>query len=111
MIGRAPRVSVVVPCWNQACFLPEAVGSVLEQTFRDFEIVIVDDGSPDDTADVAARLIAQNPDAQIRLVRRENGGLPAARNTGVAAARGELVLPLDADDRIAPGFLESAVAA
>lgn len=106
-----PRVSVVIPCYEQAHFLPEAVASVLGQTYRSFEIIVVDDGSPDETSDVAERLAAEHPESSIRLVRRENGGLSSARNSGVAAARGEYVLPLDADDAISPRFLEEAVRA
>ncbi len=110
-VADGPRVSVVIPCWNQACFLPEAVESVVAQTFRSFEIVVVDDGSPDDTAAVAQRLAKHHPDVAIRLLRQENAGLAAARNAGIAAAHGELVLPLDSDDRIQPDYLERLVAA
>jgi Glycosyl transferase family 2 len=106
-----PRVSVVVPCYDQARYLPEAVESVLAQTFRSFEIVVVDDGSPDDTAHVARRLQRAHPEARIRLVRKRNGGLSSARNAGIAFAKGELILPLDADDSIQPTFLERCVAA
>jgi glycosyltransferase involved in cell wall biosynthesis len=107
----SPRVSVVVPCWNQAHFLDDCVGSLLASDYEDFEIVIVDDGSPDDTREVAKRLIAQHPDRQLRLVERENGGLPAARNSGIAAARGELILPLDSDDMVGPRYLSLLVEA
>jgi hypothetical protein len=110
--GNVPRVSVVIPCYGYAHFLAEAVESVLAQTFRDFEVLIVDDGSPDDTAAVAQSLIDANPDHRISLLRRPNSGQPAvARNTGVARARGELILCLDADDLIEPEFLERCVRA
>lgn len=106
-----PRVSVVMRCYRQARFLPEAVASMVAQTFRDWEIVVVDDGSPDDTAEVAQRLMGAHPDRRIRLVRQENQGPAPALNTGVAAAAGGLILILDADDAIHPVFLERAVAA
>ena len=106
-----PRVSVVIPCYKQAHFLPEAVHSVLGQTFRSFEILVVDDGSPDDTATVTRRLQRFHPEARIVLVRKPNGGLCSARNTGIALAKGEYILPLDADDSIQPTFLERCVAA
>src|SRR4051812_15947600 len=104
----APLVSVIVPCFGQAHYLPEAVGSVLAQTFTDWECIIVDDGSPDDTAAVAARLAAG--DDRIKIVRQENRGLPGARNAGIRAARGRYILPLDADDRLEPTMLEKTVA-
>ena len=105
------RVAVVIPCFNQAHFLPEAVASVCAQTFRELEVVIVDDGSPDDTAEVASRLAATHADPNIRLVRQRNSGLPAARNFGIVHTRAEYVLPLDADDRLTPTFVERRVAA
>jgi glycosyltransferase involved in cell wall biosynthesis/tetratricopeptide (TPR) repeat protein len=102
----APAISVVIPCYKQAHFLPEAVESVLAQTFVDFEIIIVNDGSPDNTGEVARGIIEKNPDRRIRLVEKANGGLPSARNAGFKAALGKYVLPLDADDQIKPTMLE-----
>ena len=106
----APRVSVVIPCYNYARYLPEAVASVLAQTFTHFEIVIVDDGSTDDSLAVAKRLAAAHPD-RIRVIAQPNAGQPAiSRNRGIAEARGAYVLCLDADDKIAPTMLERCVA-
>jgi glycosyltransferase involved in cell wall biosynthesis len=104
-----PIVSVVIPCYKQAHFLPEAVESVVAQTFGEWEIIIVNDGSPDNTSAVANQLIAKYPGKQIRLVEKANGGLPAARNTGFKAARGKYLLPLDADDKIKPELLAKLV--
>ncbi len=106
-----PRVSVVIPCYRQARFLSEAVASVVAQTFTDWEIVIVDDGSPDDTAVVAQLLIAAHPDRRIRLIRQENRGLAEARNAGIRVARAPYILPLDADDMLEPEMLAQTVAA
>jgi GT2 family glycosyltransferase len=106
---RIPAVSIVIPCYRQAAFLADAVESVTRQTFTDWEIIVVDDGSPDDTAEVAARLITTHAGSRIRLIRQPNGGVAAARNAGVRAARGRYILPLDADDMIAPTMLEEAV--
>ena len=98
----SPRVSVVIPTYNRARLLPRAVGSVLAQTFEDWELIIVDDGSDDDTSDV----IAGFGDARIRYIRHErNLGASAARNTALAAARGEYIAPLDDDDELLPGAL------
>ena len=103
-------VSVVIPCYNQAQYLAEAVESVIAQTYPHWEIVIVNDGSPDQTNLVAQRLILQHPERKIRLIEKVNGGLSDARNAGIGHARGELILPLDADDKIAPTFLTKTVA-
>ncbi|WP_432588210.1 glycosyltransferase family A protein [Streptomyces sp. HD1123-B1] len=110
--GRAPRpaVSVVIPCYGYGRYLPQAVASVLAQTYDDWELLVVDDGSPDDTAAVAESLIARHPDRRIRLLRQANAGVSAARNAGIAASTGRYVLPLDADDVIAPTMLEKTVA-
>jgi len=102
----APRVSVIVPCYNLGVFLDEAVSSVLAQTFQDFEILVVDDGSTD--AETRA-LVDRYERPRTRVIRIEHAGLAAARNAGVAAARGEYLCALDADDRLAPAFLEKTV--
>ncbi|HEX7498556.1 MAG TPA: glycosyltransferase family A protein [Candidatus Limnocylindrales bacterium] len=105
-----PTVSVIIPCYGQAEFLEEAVASVLAQTWTDWEIVIVDDGSPDDTAGTARRLIEQHPQRRIRLLSQPNKGVSAARNNGIAGSTGRYILPLDADDMIRPQMLERTVA-
>jgi hypothetical protein len=105
-----PRVTVVIPCYGQAEFLPATLASVCAQTCAELEIVIVDDGSPDDTAEVAQRLAAAYPDRRIRLLRQANQGLSASRNNGIAAGDAEYVLVLDADDLIAPTFIQDCVA-
>jgi hypothetical protein len=104
-----PTVSVVIPCYEQAEYLPEAVASVVDQTFTDWELIIVDDGSPDETALVASGLIAKYPDNRIRVHRQANAGLASARNAGIGSTKGRYVLPLDADDRIDPRMLEATV--
>ena len=89
----APLVSVIVPVYNGARFLPEAVASIRRQAHRPIEIVIVDDGSTDGTRAVAAGLAGET-----RYIHQENAGTPAARNTGLGRARGSLVGFLDVDD-------------
>jgi len=106
-----PKVSVIIPCYNYARYLPESVGSVMAQTFRDFEVIIVNDGSTDDTREVALRFADTFGADAVRLVDQENMGLPTARNNGIKVSRGEYFLPLDADDMIKPGFIEKAVEA
>lgn len=106
------RVSVVIPCFNYGAYLREAVDSVLAQTLQADELIIVDDGSTDDSPALAAAIVAEHSDAvPIRLIARENSGSPGAtRNAGIAEAIGDAILCLDADDRLDPGFLEACVA-
>ena len=104
----SPLITVVIPTYNRAHLLDRAIRSVLDQSFRDWELVIADDGSTDDTA----RVVDAFGDRRIRYVRRDqNGGNAAARNTGVTAARGPLVSFLDSDDEYLPHFLEEVAAA
>ncbi len=108
----AVRVSVVIPCFNYGRYLADAVESVLAGTLREIEIIIVDDGSTDDSREVARRLIGDHPEAAIQLVAQPNCGAPGqVRNVGIARARGEYILCLDADDMLHPGFLAACVAA
>lgn len=97
-----PKVSVIIPCFNTGRHLGDAIRSVLDQTFADFEIVIVDDGSNDNTPEV----VRSFEDSRIRYVWQENRGLPSARNTGIRASSGEYVAFLDADDWFLPRKLE-----
>lgn len=100
------RVSVIIPCYNQGHFLEESLNSVATQTFQDFEIIVVNDGS----TDKSSQHILKNLDREkVRVIHQENMGLAGARNTGIEHGRGEYVLPLDADDRIEPEYLEKAV--
>jgi glycosyltransferase involved in cell wall biosynthesis len=99
-----PRISVVIPCYNGAPYLSEAIESCLRQTMTDFEIVIVDDASPDDCAQIAERFARS--DRRIRLIRREkNGGVSAAFNSGFAVARGRFFTRLAQDDVFYPDAL------
>ena len=104
-----PLVSVIMPCYKQEEFLREAVASVLSQTFTDWELIIVDDGSPDNTASTAQAIIAEHPRRAISLLKKPNGGVADARNAGIRNARGAYILPLDADDIIQPTMLEQTV--
>ena len=95
-------VSVVIPCFNQSHFLREAIDSVRAQTVTDIEVIVVDDGSTDDTADVARR-------QGVRLLSQRNQGQGAARNHGLRHATGEYVVFLDSDDRLLPGAIETGL--
>ncbi len=100
------QVSVVVPCFNSLDYLPETVASVLGQDSSDLELVLVDDGGTDDLAGWVARL----DDERVRLVRQDNAGPSAARNTGIEEASGDLVAFLDSDDTWEPDFVSRMVA-
>src|SRR4028119_1234933 len=98
-VGAAGLVSVIIPCYNQAYFLGEAIESVLAQSYPHFEIVVVDDGSTDNTSEVAARYPG------VRCIRQENRGLAGARNEGIRHSSGSYLVFLDADDRLLPEAL------
>ncbi len=103
---RPPRISVLLPCFNDGAWIDEALDSVFAQTFADFEIVVVDDGSTD--AETIQKLQSlQKP--RTTVFRTENRGLPAARNYAAARACGELFCALDSDDRLAPEWFERAL--
>jgi len=107
---QAALISVVIPCYNYGRYLRETVESVLAQTYRFYEIIIVNDGSTDDTNQVAENLISENPGKVIRLIDQNNSGQPAiSRNLGIAAANGQYIMPLDGDDKIHPEMLEKCI--
>ena len=99
----SPIVSVIIPAYNAAAFIGETLDSVYAQTFKDFEVVVVNDGSPD--TDELERALERYA-AKLRYLKQDNQGAAAARNTGITAARGEFVAFLDADDMWLPTFLE-----
>jgi len=101
-----PKVSVIIPCYNLGAYLDDAVVSVLRQTFEDFEIIIVNDGSTDPET---VKLLASYDKPKTRVIHTSNQGVSSARNRGVAEAKGNYILPLDADDKIGSDYLELAV--
>lgn len=106
----APRVSIVMPAYKSAAFIGLAIASVRAQTLQDWELIIVDDCSPDDTA--AAALAAAGGDPRIKLIRAEkNGGVARARNLGNSQSVGDWIAVLDSDDAFEPARLETLVAA
>ena len=102
-----PKVSIIVPCFNQAAFLSESLDSVVAQTYSNWECIIVNDGSLDDTGEIANRYLEQ--DKRFKYIRQDNQGVSVARNTGISHSEGVFILPLDGDDIIEPTYLEKAV--
>lgn len=100
-------VSIIVPCYNQAVYLDDALSSVLAQNYPYWECIVVNDGSPDNTAEVAGEWCKR--DSRFIYIEKQNGGLSSARNAGLQAAKGTYVLPLDADDKIDSSYLQKAV--
>ena len=105
-----PLISVILPCYNYAQYLPDAVASVIGQTFQNFEIIIVNDGSTDNTKEVAQLLIEKYSEHSITLLNQANSGQPAiSRNNGIAVAKADFILPLDADDVLPPDVLQNYI--
>lgn len=101
-----PLVSIIVPCYKQAQYLSEALQSVLNQTYTNWECIIVNDGSSDNTEEIAQNWLIK--DSRFKYIYKENGGLSSARNAGIKIAKGDWILPLDADDKIGSQYLEKA---
>ena len=101
-----PKVSIIIPCFNYAAFLGEALESVLAQTFRDWECIIINDGSTDPTEEVALEYCEK--DRRIKYFYKENGGHSSARNFGIENSSGKYLLPLDADDKLSKDYLKKA---
>ena len=103
-VTAAPRISVIVPVYRAQEYLADCVNSLLAQTFPDFELLLVDDGSPDECPRLC-EAFAQK-DSRIRVLHQENQGVSAARNTGIEVARGAFLAFVDADDWVEPAFLQ-----
>ncbi|MEH6564951.1 MAG: glycosyltransferase family A protein [Halopseudomonas sp.] len=106
-----PLVSVVVPCYNYAAYVGDTLRSVLAQEYANFELVVVDDGSTDDSAQVISEVLAQEQDKslarRVEFIRQPNAGVSAALNTGIAQARGAYIATFDADDIMPAGRLST----
>lgn len=100
-------VSIIIPCFNQAQYLPDALNSVLNQSYQKWECIIVNDGSPDNTEEIALEWCKKDP--RFKYIKQENKGLSSARNSGISKSCGVYILPLDADDKIENSYLEQII--
>lgn len=103
----SPKVSVIIPCYNQESYLKDAILSIVRQSYQNWEIIIVNDGSTDNSAEVAKELAATDP--RILYISQDNQGVSAARNKGIKVSRGKYILPLDGDDTIEKDYIVRAV--
>ena len=104
---RTPKISIIVPIYKTEQYLPRCIGSILSQSFADFELLLVDDGSKDRSGAICDEYAQK--DARIRVYHKENGGVSTARNMGLAEAKGEWVYFVDSDDIVLPDALETFV--
>ena len=102
-----PLISIIVPCYNQSLYMRETLDCLKKQTYQNWECVIVNDGSTDNTLEIAKRYVSD--DSRYILVDKANGGLADARNAGIKASHGCYILPLDSDDLIDPSYTEKAI--
>lgn len=103
----SPKVSVIIPCYNQAKFLPRTIAALQAQTFGAWECIVIDDGSKDNTAEVVNNIALHEP--RVRLIQQPNGGSASARDLGLQHAQGQFIQFLDADDTIDPEKLQRQV--
>lgn len=101
-----PKISVIIPCYNQGQYIDDAVNSVLNQTYQNFEIIIVNDGSADELTN---QKLKDYNKPKSKVIQTENKGVSAARNTAIHNSSGEYILPLDADDKLEKTYIEKAL--
>lgn len=106
---KKPRISIIIPVYNAQAFLRATVSDVLSQTFQDLELILVDDGSKDDSYALCEAIAGEDP--RVRIFHKENGGAGSARNAGLRMAQGELIGFVDSDDHIRPDMYEKMLAA
>jgi len=104
---KSPLVSIIVPCYNQGEYLEEAINSVILQTYENWECIIINDGSSDDTDIIAKKCCSK--DERVKYFKNQNGGVSNARNFGIKRSLGNYILPLDADDKIDVSYIEKCL--
>lgn len=106
-----PFVSIIIPVYNASQHILQCLESVKSQSFTDYEVILVDDGSKDDSAQIITRFIGAHTLSNYRLLQKENGGVSSARNAGIRAAQGQWIAFVDSDDWIDPDYLTLMVSA
>ena len=101
---KSPEISIIVPVYKTERFLSACISSILAQTFTDFELILVDDGSPDNCPALCDA--AAEKDSRVRVIHKQNGGVSTARNAGLDAAQGNWIAFVDSDDTVEPEYLE-----
>lgn len=101
-----PYFSIVIPVYNVKDYIAECLSSVVVQTYREYEVILIDDGSTDESGEMCDQFAEHHPEIKTRVIYQKNAGLSAARNAGIKAAKGEYILFLDSDDLIVPDTLE-----
>lgn len=104
-----PLVSVVITSYNKGAYLHESIGSILGQSYPHVEVVVVNDGSSDDTSSIVTQIIRENSGRMISLIEQENRGVSVARNVGLSKVTGRVVMVLDGDDKVAPQYIDRAL--
>lgn len=107
MTQHIPKITIIIPAYNQGCYIADALNSILNQSFNNYEIIIVDDGSTDTTKAVVASYLT---DERVSYIYQKNSGVASARNKGISMARGEYLCFLDADDELLPGSFQKRIA-
>ena len=104
-----PLVSVIIPLYNMERFIQETLSSIIVSSYPNYEIIVMDDGSTDSSLSIAQQFAASHPLLNIQVLTQSNQGASAARNNAISLAKGIYILPIDADDLIAPQYIEMAV--
>ena len=105
--NQSPLISIIIPVYNVKKYLLRCIRSILKQKYRNFEVILVDDGSDDGSGLLCDKL--KTRDSRIRVIHKENGGMSSARNVGIEFARGEYITFVDSDDYISDRYLETLV--
>ena len=109
MLGAKPKLSIIVPCYNVEEYLEKCLESIMGQTYREFQLILVNDGSTDTSLEICKKY--QGQDERIEVISKENGGLVSARKAGVLAASGEYIGWVDSDDWVEPTYFEELIRA
>ena len=106
-MGSTPQISIIIPAYNVEKYIEETLRSIEKQTFSDFEVLVIDDGSDDGTFDIVKSIASQ--DRRIKIYTQDNSGQGKARNTGIDNAQGEYLTFVDSDDLVLPDYLSTSI--